>query len=231
MKMALSVEEIRRRASEQRQKTTIALACLHQNRLRFHGEVIPSTPALASWMYRGRQSVGGIAPLLAGREGVAQALTDFLAMVQNLIPKDKFETFKTLFRFPVITNEVLAVCYDKLSRIFEGRNPAYSYQFTSTEFRSIFLTSVFEFIETPFERKIGIYRDVRTHIFVGDGALDVPKSATNHEAIYKPVKRAEQAPLYVEKAIRRKHKQISLFSGRRGRRPLQYRRNVGRGCD
>ena len=30
-------------------------------------------------------------------------------------------------------------------------------------------------------------------------------------------------------AIRRKHKQISLFSGRRGRRPLQYRRNVGRG--
>ena len=111
MKMALSVEEIRRRASEQRQKTTIALACLHQNRLRFHGEVIPSTPALASWMYRGRQSVGGIAPLLAGREGVAQALTDFLAMVQNLIPKDKFETFKNLFRFPVITNEVLAVAY------------------------------------------------------------------------------------------------------------------------
>ena len=45
---------------------------------------------------------------------------------------------------------------------------------------------------------------VRTHVFVGDGALDVPKSATNHEAIYKPVKRAEQAPLYVEKAIRRK---------------------------
>lgn len=135
MKMALSVEEIRKRASEQRQKTTIALACLHQNRLRFHGEVIPSTPALASWMYRGRQSVGGIAPLLAGREGVAQALTDFLAMVQNLIPKDKFETFKNLFRFPVITNEVLAVAYDKLSRIFEGRNPAFSYQFTNTEMR------------------------------------------------------------------------------------------------
>ena len=114
---------------------TIALACLHQNRLRFHGEVVPSTPALASWMYRGRQSEEGIAPLLAGREGVAQALTDFLAMVKNLIPKDKFETFKTLFRFPVITNEVLAVAYDKLSRIFEGRNPAFSYQFTNTEMR------------------------------------------------------------------------------------------------
>ena len=86
-------------------------------------------------MYRGRKDTGGISPLMAGREGVAQALTDFMAMVQNLIPKDKFETFKTLFRFPVLTNEVLAVCYDKLSRIFEGRNPAFSYQFTSTELR------------------------------------------------------------------------------------------------
>ena len=133
--MVLSAEEIRTRASEQRQKVTIGLALLHQNRLRFHGEVVPSTPALASWMYRGSQQQAGVAPMMAGREGVAQALTDFLAMVQNLIPKDKFETFKTLFRFPVITNEVLAVCYDKLSRIFEGRNPAFSYQFTSTDLR------------------------------------------------------------------------------------------------
>ena len=133
--MGLSVEEIKRKASEQRQKVTIGLALLHQNRLRFHGEVVPSTPALASWMYRGRHQQAGVAPMLAGREGVAQALTDFLAMVQNLIPKDKFETFKTLFRFPVLTNELLAVCYDKLSRIFEGRNPAFSYQFTTTELR------------------------------------------------------------------------------------------------
>ena len=132
--MALSVEEIRKRASEQRHKVTISLAVLHQNRLRFHSEVVPSTPALASWMYHGREQ-GGVAPLLAGREGVAQALTDFLSMVQNLIPKDKFETFRTLFRFPVMTNEVLAVCYDKLSRIFDGRNPAFSYQFKTTEQR------------------------------------------------------------------------------------------------
>ena len=132
--MALSIDEVRRKASDQRRKQTIALAVLHQNRLRFHSEVVPSTPALASWMYRGKQRED-ISPLFAGHEGVAQALTDFLAMVQNLIPKDKFETFKTLFRFPVITNEVLAVCYDKLSRIFDGRNPAFSYQFAATEQR------------------------------------------------------------------------------------------------
>ena len=112
----------------------IALAVLHQNRLRFHSEVVPSTPALASWMYRGRQRED-VTSLFSGREGVAQALYDFLAMVHNLIPQDKFETFTTLFRFPVITNEVLSVCFDKLSRIFDGRNPAYSYQFASTEQR------------------------------------------------------------------------------------------------
>lgn len=132
--MALSIEEVRRKASEQRKKQTIALAVLHQNRLRLHAEVVPSTPALASWMYRGKQRED-ISPLFAGHEGVSQALTDFLAMVQNLIPKDKFETFKTLFRFPVITNEVLEVCFDKLSRIFDGRNPAFNYQFTATEQR------------------------------------------------------------------------------------------------
>ena len=132
--MALSIEEIRTRASEQRKRNIIGLAVLHQNRLRFHSEVVPSTPALASWSYRGRK-IGAKVPLSAGREGVAQALTDFMAMVENLIPKDKFEVFKTLFRFPVLTNEVLAVCYDKLSRIFDGRNPAFSYQFASTEQR------------------------------------------------------------------------------------------------
>ena len=132
--MALSIEEIKRRTSERHKRITIGLALLHQNRIRFHSEVVPSTPALASWMYRGRQS-GETAPLLAGHEGVSQALYDFLGMVQNLIPKDKYETFVTLFRFPVLTNELLAVCYDKLSRIFEGRNPAFSYQFLSTELR------------------------------------------------------------------------------------------------
>ena len=133
--MALSVEEIRKRASKPSKSETITLAVLHQNRLRLHGEVVPSTPALASWLSRGVQRGDNQTTFLAGREGVAQALYDFLAMVQNLIPTDKYQVFKTLFRFPVLTNEILAVAYDKLSRIFEGRNPAFSYQFFSTDER------------------------------------------------------------------------------------------------
>ena len=111
----------------------IQLAVLHQNRIRFHAEAVPSTPALASWTYRGRKA--NAVQMLGGREGVAQAMSDFMAMVENLIPHDKFQIFKTLFRFPVKTNEVLAVCFDKLSRIFDGRDPAFSYQFASTEER------------------------------------------------------------------------------------------------
>ena len=61
--------------------------------------------------------------------------TDFLAWVQNLIPHDKFKIFKTLFRYPVRTNEVTGICFDKLSRIFDGRNPAFNYQFQNTEQR------------------------------------------------------------------------------------------------
>ena len=132
--MGLSVDEIRTKASERVRNRTISLALLHQNRIRLHAETVPSTPALATW-YRHHDNRGQAVPMLAGREGVAQALTDFMAMVEKLIPHDKFEVFRTLFRFPVKTNEVLAVCFDKLSRIFDGRNPAFSYQFKSTEQR------------------------------------------------------------------------------------------------
>ena len=58
-----------------------------------------------------------------------------MAFVNNLIPHDKFKIFKALFRYPVKTNEVTGICFDKLSRIFDGRNPAFNYQFMSTEQR------------------------------------------------------------------------------------------------
>lgn len=97
-----------------------------------------------------------------GRDGVAQALSDFLGMVEKLIPHDKFVIFQTLFRFPVKTNEVMSEVFDKMSRIFEGRNPAFNYQFATTEQRddwewyrqeklgepSIWATKGWEFFQT-----------------------------------------------------------------------------------
>lgn len=40
-----------------------------------------------------------------------------------------------MFRYPVITNEVTGIVFDKLSRVFDGRNPALNYQFMSSEQR------------------------------------------------------------------------------------------------
>lgn len=108
--MGLGTEEIIKRIREPRNKAAISRAIYHQNRIRFHAEKM-LTPY------------------------ITQPVTDFLDYVSNLIPADKFKVFKTLFRYPVKTNEITGVCFDKLSRIFDGRNPAYNYQFVNSEQR------------------------------------------------------------------------------------------------
>ena len=132
--MALSLQEIQERVTKRPHRDTLALAQLHQNRLRFHCQSVPSTPALAQAYRVGQRRDGSVQSFLC-RDGVAQALGDFLGMVEHLIPHDKFVIFQTLFRFPVKTNEIMSEVFDKLSRIFEGRNPAFSYQFATTEQR------------------------------------------------------------------------------------------------
>jgi hypothetical protein len=108
--MGLSVEEIRNQITENKKRATINKAIFHQNRIKFHAQA-------------------NVTPLMC------QPTTDFLSWVGNLIPNDKFKIFKTLFRYPVRTNEVTEICFDKLSRIFDGRNPAFNYQFQNVEQR------------------------------------------------------------------------------------------------
>ena len=108
--MGLDIKRIRKEITEPRKKATINKAVIHQNRIKFHAQT-------------------NVTPLMC------LPTTDFLAWVQNLIPHDKFKIFKTLFRYPVRTNEVTGICFDKLSRIFDGRNPAFNYQFQNTEQR------------------------------------------------------------------------------------------------
>lgn len=83
---------------------------MHQNRIKFHAQT-------------------SMSPI------VCQPLTDFMAWVGNILPADKFKMFKQLFRYPVKTNEVTGICFDKLSRVFDGRNPAFNYQFLNSEQR------------------------------------------------------------------------------------------------
>ena len=60
----------------------------------------------------------------------SSARRDFLAFVKNLIPDDKYKLFCSLFRYPVASNEICGVIFDRLSRIFDGKNAAFNYEFS-----------------------------------------------------------------------------------------------------
>lgn len=106
----MDLNTIKKKIQEKKKAATLNRATVHQNRIKFHAE----TRVVAN---------------------MSQPVTDFLSWVSALIPHDKFKIFKTLFRYPVKTNEVTGIIFDKLSRVFDGRNPAFNYQFLNPEQR------------------------------------------------------------------------------------------------
>lgn len=94
---------------EPKQRNTIQKAIQHQNRIKFHAQT----------------SIDG--------KVAEQQKNEFLRWVGSILPTDKAQIFKTLFQPPYETNELCGVVFDKLSNIFNGRNPAFNYQFKSTE--------------------------------------------------------------------------------------------------
>lgn len=113
--MPYTSEQIRKRVSERRGGDAIDRAKLHQMRLKFH-----TVKRVSSY----------------GLPYYGLPVSQFLAMVDNLLPHDKAVIFKTLFRFPIKTNEITGTIFDKLSRIFDGRNASYVYQFVNIELRT-----------------------------------------------------------------------------------------------
>ena len=112
--MGYDVGQIQKKIAENKMSAVLGRAKLHQMRIKFH-----TVKRVTSFN----------APY------ISLPLTQFLAMVENILPHDKFVLFKALFRYPIKTNEVTDVCFDKLSRIFDGRNPAFNYQFVTSQQR------------------------------------------------------------------------------------------------
>lgn len=112
--MGYGIEEIRRKVAENKRSATLSRARLHQMRIKFH--TVKRVTAFNS-------------------PYISIPLTQFLAMVENILPHDKFVLFKALFRYPIKTNELTETCFDKLSRIFDGRNAVYNYQFVNSSYR------------------------------------------------------------------------------------------------
>lgn len=102
--MALSISQLQKELKENKKAAILSRAKSHQDRIKFHAET-----HVASFE--------------------SAPLRDFLAFASNLIPKDKFVIFKQMLRFPLKTNEIVDLVFEKLSRVFDGRNPSAEYQF------------------------------------------------------------------------------------------------------
>lgn len=60
---------------------------------------------------------------------------DFQQWVKALIPPDKFDVFRSLFRYPLKTTEISAEVFDKLSRVFNGLDRVTNIQGLDAEVR------------------------------------------------------------------------------------------------
>lgn len=107
--MALELNQIKQILQKPSKKQVIQKAVNMQRRLRFHTETNIAV------------------------SDINQPTTIFLQWVKTLLPKDKFNIFLQLFKFPLPTPAVVEDVYRELERVFYSRNSSSSYQFTDSE--------------------------------------------------------------------------------------------------
>lgn len=107
--MALELNQIKQILQKPSKRQVIQKAVNMQRRLRFHTETNIAV------------------------SDINQPTTIFLDWVKHLLPKDKFNIFLRLFKFPLPTPAVVEDVYRELERVFYSRNSSSSYQFTDSE--------------------------------------------------------------------------------------------------
>lgn len=107
--MALELNQIKQILQRPSKRQVIQKAVNMQRRLRFHTETNIAV------------------------SDINQPTTIFLQWVKALLPKDKFNIFLQLFKFPLPTPAVVEDVYRELERVFYSRNSSSSYQFTDSE--------------------------------------------------------------------------------------------------
>lgn len=108
-KMALDLNQIKEILRAPNNRQTIQKAIKLQQRLRFHTETCLAV------------------------SDISQPTNTFLQWVQSLLPKDKFNIFLQLFKFPLPSSAIVESVYRELERVFYSRNSSSSYQFTNSE--------------------------------------------------------------------------------------------------
>lgn len=107
--MGLELNQIKQILQKPTKRQLIQKAVNLQRRLRFHTETNIAV------------------------SDINQPASLFLDWVKSLLPKDKYNIFLQLFRFPLSTPAVVEDVYRELERVFYSRNSSSSYQFTDSE--------------------------------------------------------------------------------------------------
>ena len=107
--MALDLKQIKQILLKPSKKQVIQKAVKMQKRIRFHSETNIAV------------------------SDINAPTQDFLSWVRLLLPKDKYNIFLQLFKFPLSTPAVVEDVYRELERVFYSRNSSSSYQFTDSE--------------------------------------------------------------------------------------------------
>lgn len=107
--MGLELNQIKQILQKPTKRQVIQKAVNMQRRLRFHTETNIAV------------------------SDINQPTTVFLDWVRRLLPKDKYNIFLQLFKFPLSTPAVVEDVYRELERVFYSRNSSSSYQFTDSE--------------------------------------------------------------------------------------------------
>lgn len=123
--MALDLNQIKQILQKPAKRQILQKAVLLQKRLRFHTE---TNIAISD---------------------INQPATQFLSWVQHLLPKDKFNIFLHLFKYPLPTPAVIEDVYRELERVFYSRNSSSTYQFTSAELADDWAAYQKDFLHEP----------------------------------------------------------------------------------
>lgn len=108
--MVLGLKEIEREILQPSKRPEIQKAIAHQDWIKFHTDtnldVVNSVP-----------------------------FRKFVLFVRSQLPEDKYLTTMNNLKFPLPTNSITKSIFVKLSKLFDGRNPAFNYQFHNTQER------------------------------------------------------------------------------------------------
>lgn len=109
--MALDLSQIKEILLKPKKRQLILKASNMQKRLRFHSETNIDV------------------------FDASTTATAFLEWVGRFLPKDKYQIFVNLFKFPLPTTTVVEDVYRELERVFYSRNSSSSYQFSNSELK------------------------------------------------------------------------------------------------